>query len=377
MGMDDKLGGGSKALGLLAAAVVVLIGLKLAAPIVVPLLLAVFIAAATSPVVRWLTRRGLPTGASVLLVIVAVLGVLFALGFVITSALVDLNDAMPEYFAAATEAKRDAAAWLAGHGMGRAARSLAAFDLGAWLSDMTTATIVNSAPNLVSSFVVVFLVVAFILLESATFRTKVSWAKQAGGANLAHLAGTVHEIQKYLAVKSGISLATGILCGLWCWAWGVEHALLWGLVAFVLNYIPNVGSAAAAVPPILVALAHQGLGPASAVLVGYIVINMTLGNVLEPKLMGRALGLSPLVVVVSMIVWGYVLGPIGAVLSAPLTMVLKIVMAHTGDLRWVAVLLAPPRTDEWHARSSGVPAPPPPELRHSMHPPQGALHDAE
>lgn len=357
-------GRGSRALLLLAAAVIVLIGLKLAVAIVVPILLATFVAMATSPFVHWLHGRGLPTGAAVLLVVVGVLGLLGFLGFVITSAFVDLNDAIPRYMDELLAAKHDAAGWLAAHGMGRAGRSLELFDVGEWVTEIATTTLVEGAPDFVSSFVIVFLVAAFILLEAATFKSKAFWAKQAGGANLRHLAQMVTEVQKYIAVKSAISLATGVLCGLWAWAWGVEHALLWGLLAFILNYIPNVGSAIAAVPPVAVAVAAHGMGTGAAILVGYITINMTLGNVLEPRLMGRALGLSPLVVVLSMIVWGYVLGPIGAVLSAPITMVLKIILMHTEDLRWVAVLLAPPRSDEWHARHSVTPPTPSATISH-------------
>ena len=349
---------------LLAAAVIVLIGLKLSASVVVPIALAAFVAAATSPFVHWLHRGGVPRGVAVFLVITGVLGALAALGFIMTSAFVDLNDGLPQYMEEVAVAKRDAAAWLADHGMGRAARSLAVFDIGDWLSDLVTTVLVEGGPSFLSAFVIVILVVVFILLEAASFERKTFWAKQSGGANLRHLRQTVREVQKYLGVKSAISLATGILCGLWCVVFDVEHALLWGLLAFVLNYIPNVGSAVAAVPPVVVALAQHGLGVAAAILIGYIVINTILGNILEPKVMGRALGLSPLVVVLSMIVWGFVLGPIGAVLSAPLTMIVKIVLMHTEDLRWVAVLLAPARSDDWHARHSVTPPTPAPTLTH-------------
>lgn len=364
---DDRLAKGSKALLLLAAAVVVLMGLKLSASMVVPIILAVFIATATSPVADWLHRRGIPTGIAVVTVIVGVLGLLGIFGFILTTALMDLNDAGPTYLSAIGETKDAAAGWLAEHGMGRAARSLAAVDLGEWLTDITTETVVAEAPDFISAFVIVLLVVAFILLEAATFRSKAFWARKVGGVNLRHLGDTVGEIQKYLAVKTGISAATGVLVWAWSAAWSVEHAILWGLLGFALNFVPNVGSIIAAIPPIVVALANQGVGTALAILIGFIVINMTLGNVVEPKLMGRALGLSPLVVVLSMIMWGYVLGPIGAVLSAPLTMVLKIVLMRTEDLRWVAVLLAPPRSDEWHSRHSQVPPEP---MAH------GAAHEA-
>jgi len=358
MPIEDKLGKGSRALLLLAAVVVVLIGLNLAQAIVVPLLFAAFAAAATSPVADWLQRKHVPNGLAVLLVIFGSIGVIVGLGVLLTSALIDFNASVPEYLAAVTEGKRDAAAWLYEYDMRRAASTVTAFDVEEWSSELMTETLVSGAPDFVSALVITLLVIAFILLESATFRTKIRWSHRLGGLDLSHFGHTVKEVQKYLTIKTGISGVTGVGVGLWTAAWGVEHALLWGLLSFTLNFIPNVGSALAAIPPILVALAEGGPGTAAAVAAGIILINMVLGNVVEPKLLGRALGLSPLVVIVSMIVWGYVLGPVGAVLSAPLTMIIKIALMRTEDLRWVAVLLAPPRSDKWHERHSLDPPPP-------------------
>jgi predicted PurR-regulated permease PerM len=142
-------------------------------------------------------------------------------------------------------------------------------------------------------------------------------------------------------VKTGTSALTGLIVALLCWSCGVDLPVLWGLLAFLLNYIPNIGSVIAAVPPVLLALVQHGPGVAMGVAAGYLAVNFTVGNMLEPRLMGRALGLSPLVVFLSMLVWGWMLGPVGALFSAPLTMILKHWLAHTPDLTWIAVLLGP------------------------------------
>ena len=140
---------------------------------------------------------------------------------------------------------------------------------------------------------------------------------------------------------------TGIAIGIWLAILGVNHAFLWGLFAFLLNYVPNIGSIIAAIPAVLLALIQLGLGSAILVGIGYLVVNVVVGSIIEPKYMGKGLGLSTLVVFLSLVFWGWVLGPVGMVLSVPLTMVLKIGLESKEDTRWIAVLLgsAPPVSD--------------------------------
>jgi AI-2 transport protein TqsA len=132
-----------------------------------------------------------------------------------------------------------------------------------------------------------------------------------------------------------------VLVGILCALMGVDFAVLWGLTAFLLNFIPNVGSILAAAPAVLVALVQLGAGPAAGLAAGYLAINMTMGNVIEPRLTGASLGLSPLVVIVSLIFWSWLWGPVGMLLSVPLTTVVKICLESREDLRPIAVLLGP------------------------------------
>ncbi len=143
-----------------------------------------------------------------------------------------------------------------------------------------------------------------------------------------------------------VSVATGLLIGVWVGVLGVDFAIFWGLVAFVLNFIQNLGSVIAAVPTTLLAMVQIGVGRGLLVALGYLVVNMVIGNFIEPHLMGRRVGLSTLVVVLSLVFWGWVWGPIGMLLSVPLTMVLKILLENTEEFRWVAVLLGDSRAAE-------------------------------
>jgi len=159
-------------------------------------------------------------------------------------------------------------------------------------------------------------------------------------------------VQRYMAIKTWMSLMTGCVVALWLYIIGVDYPLLWGLLAFLLNYVPNIGSIIAAVPAVLLALIQLGGGSAILAGAGYLVVNMAIGNFLEPRVMGKGLGLSTLVVFISLVFWGWVFGPVGMLLSVPLTMTIKIALDSNEETRWASVLLG----------SETGPPPPPEEL---------------
>ena len=142
-----------------------------------------------------------------------------------------------------------------------------------------------------------------------------------------------------MAIKTLISLVTGIFITIWLTIIGVDYPLLWGLLAFALNYVPNIGSIIAALPAVLLAIIQLGLMRALLAAAGYIVINLLMGSVVEPRFMGRGLGLSTLVVFLSLLFWGWILGPVGMLLSVPLTITAKIALDSRDETRWIAVLL--------------------------------------
>ena len=182
------------------------------------------------------------------------------------------------------------------------------------------------------------LIVAFMLYEATGLREKLS--RIATPNQIQELSAAAREVNTYLVAKTVLSLLTGVLVFVWCWWRDVDVPLLWGLLAYLLNYIPTVGQIIAAVPAIALAWLQLGPGEALVVAAGFGAINLAIGAV-EPRVMGDALGLSALVVLVSMVVWGWLLGPVGALVSAPLTMVIKHTLAHSEQLRWMAELLGP------------------------------------
>jgi predicted PurR-regulated permease PerM len=187
------------------------------------------------------------------------------------------------------------------------------------------------------------LTVAFILLEAAGFGPKLTRAfgaeraERAAPAFAAFAAG----VKQYLYLKTLIGLLTGTLVALMLAILRVDFPILWGFVTFLFGYIPNIGSIVAAVPGTLLALVQHGPVVGLIVAVGYLVIDMGTGKVLEPRWMGHGVGLSPLVVLFSLVFWAFVLGPLGLLLAVPLTMTLKIALEATSEGRWLAVLLGP------------------------------------
>ncbi|MCA8944062.1 MAG: AI-2E family transporter, partial [Planctomycetes bacterium] len=185
----------------------------------------------------------------------------------------------------------------------------------------------------------------FMLGEANGFSSKVARAVGEGEA-LERARQLKDRIASYLSIKTVISLVTGVLIGLFTMFMGLDSPALWGFVAFAFNFIPNIGSIIAAIPAVLMALIVNGWPNALGVAIGYAIVNTVIGSVVEPKVMGRKLGLSTLVVFLSLLFWSWVFGPIGMLLSVPLTVAVKILCEHVEDLRPVAVLLGPDDPDD-------------------------------
>jgi AI-2 transport protein TqsA len=185
----------------------------------------------------------------------------------------------------------------------------------------------------------VIILTVFMLLEARMFGRRFSAICEARGPNFQRMLSATKDTQRYLGIKTAVSLATGLLAGLLCWAAGLDFFVFWGILAYALNYIPVVGSIIAGLAPTILALLLKG--PADAVVVGggYFLINTFLGNFLEPMLMGRRFGLSTLVVVMSVMFWGWLWGPIGMLLAVPLTMMVKVVLDNNDEFRWIAVAI--------------------------------------
>ncbi len=340
----EHFGKGSRALIVFAAACVAIAALKLAAPIVVPLLLAVFIAAGMKPIIDWLRRHGVPSWLAVTVSVLGVAAAMFGFSMLVVSATGEVRDAWPTYGRKIAELKVQVVQWLYGLGLRQMAISVGALDLRS-VGQELLAQRVAGITRFFSVTLLVVIVTIFMLVEVSNIDIKLERAREQRQVDSREAGPKLPlvEIQRYLIVKTGISALTGLLVGLLTWGFGLSAPVLWGLLAFLLNFVPQIGSVIAGIPAVALAALELGFGPAALIAAGYLVINMFLGNVVEPRITGQALGLSPVVVLVSVFAWGWVLGPVGALLSVPLTVAVKIYFASTDDLKWVATLLGPAR----------------------------------
>ena len=340
---------GAKVLLFLASLVVVVYGLKFAAPILLPAALALFLAVLSLPVMIFLQHRKAPSWLAIAITVLVNMGVFGLILLLASGSIADLQAQLPAYAARLTALQ---ASWIAGL-EARFNVPLGDYVAGdlvnpAAIVDFATAALGRIA-QFVSTTFLVFLIMIFMLAEAIVFPDKVRYILGDELGKDDRLAKVVGEIQTYLGIKTVVSLATGIILGVWCFALELDFPVLLGLVAFVLNYVPTVGSIIAAVPAVLLSLIlHGSLPHALMVSGGYVVVNTLFGNILEPNLMGRRLGMSTLVVILSLLFWGWTWGPLGALLSVPLTVIVKIRLENTQDLKWVAVLLdkAPPKPRE-------------------------------
>ena len=343
-----------------AACVVVLVaGLRAASSVIEPFLIALFVVTLSLPVLFWLKQR-LPTMLAVFGTILLDIAVLAAAGSLVGTTVNQLAGDMDKYQDRLTALLDDGVTWLEERGLQPEWLAVpdASERLGL-LSRLDSSLLFDFANQALrytatafSSLLIIAFIVIFMLFEAASFRGKVRMAFTGDGAE-ERFTRVMHEIQHYIGIKTVVSAATGLLIGAWVGLLGVDFFIFWGLVAFVLNFIPNLGSIIAAVPTTLLAMVQIGVGRGLLVALGYLVVNMVIGNLIEPHLMGRRLGLSTLVVVLSLVFWGWVWGPIGMLLSVPLTMVLKIMLENTEEFRWVAVLLGDGRAAERLAPASG------------------------
>lgn len=333
-----SLGRGSQAARTAAAAVVVAGGLKLASAMIAPFLLSLFVAAVTAPIVFYLRRRGVPDFLAISLAILVDVLFIGGVTLVVAGSMTTFYERLPDYQTRTHDLLLELNAFLSSHGL----RASDAVDeaLGPERMMGYVVALLGELASMASQSVIVVLTVAFLVIEIAYIRPKLD-ALLADQQNVQILAEAARKANTYLLVKTGVSLATGVFAGLSCAVFGLDFPILWGLLAYLLNYIPNLGGFISAGPPILLASITLGPAPTLGITGAYVLIHIIIGNILEPKITGDALGLSALVVFLSVIVWGFLLGPIGALLSAPLTLVLKHWLAHTEDWAFVAALLEP------------------------------------
>jgi len=377
-------GSGLRILLSLASVVVIVMGLKASAALFIPVMLGLFLALLSLPILNWLDDRALPRPLAVVATVLIDLLFLFVIVFLLSGVIGALQSKSADY----AERMRKQAAHFStsmdqqiarfGSFWSRAGDEVPpGTETGAetpapaitlspgtdlstvldtsfptfqelferyWDSNRLVAMmgqfdVVSRFTSLASQSIFALIVMIFILSESGRYAQKVRDVLRVKGPDLSLFQNTSRDIQKYLAIKTVSSAVTGILAAISCIIFRVDFPLLWGLVAFLFNYVPAIGSIFAAVPPVILALILHGFWPAAGVLACYLVINFTIGNFLEPIFLGDRFGISTVIVVLSVLFWGFIWGPVGMLLAVPLTMLVKVMLDNNSDLRWISAFM--------------------------------------
>jgi len=331
---------GTRFLFIAAALVVIIWGINQAQSALVSSLVAVFLAVLGMPLVQWLERKRVPHVAAVLAVLAGMVSLLFLVGGFVGASLGGFSASLPSYQQRIQEQVSVLQGMLAKKGLHVTDAELLGY-LNPAAAMKLAVDLLGGLGTALANIVLILLTVLFILLEASSFPVKIRAVLGDPRQTFPEFAKFAGDMQRYMLVTTGLNLAAGSLIGIWLAVLGVDSPVLWGFLAFMLLYIPHVGSILAAVPAVSLALVQFGLVRAALVAAGYLAVEFIIGNIVQPKLMGRKFSLSTLVVFLSLVFWGRMLGLLGAVLCVPFTMTLKFAFEHHKGTRWIAVLLGP------------------------------------
>jgi predicted PurR-regulated permease PerM len=330
----------TNALIVLASFTIIIAGMHYASHILIPFMLACFLAIITAPLLRFLLDKKVPAAIAVSIILSLLLSIGLLILVFVGASINEFSREMPFY---QEQLKLQLASTL---------QTLALYGLEFTekdISDLLNPSIaISMATNalgrlgaILTNSLLISLTIIFILLEASSFKHKIKLAFDNSQSSLEKFESFMHNVNRYLAIKTAISFATGFIIFIGLKIIGVNHPILWGVLAFLLNYIPNIGSIIAAIPAVLVAFIQLGPGAAFATISLFVIVNIMIGNIFEPKIMGKGLGLSTLVVFISLVFWGSIFGPVGMLLSIPLTMIMKIALESNEETRWIGILLGP------------------------------------
>jgi AI-2 transport protein TqsA len=321
-----------------ASFVIIIAGMKAAKSILVPFLLSLFISIICSPLLFWLRRKKLPMWAALSVVItIVLLAGLLVLALVGTS-LNDFTQSIPFYQEKLQEKFLEISTLLHNAGVNIPEEEiLGLIDPGAAMN--FASRILSGLGKVLSDAFLIFITVIFILLEAATFHSKLISILGKSADRINFFKTFSANINRYMVIKTWISLGVGVLVTVWCTMLGIKYSMIWGLLAFILNYVPVIGAIIAGFPVVLFALVQIGILSAALAAAGFLGIHILIGNILEPRIMGKGLGMSTLIVFLSLVFWGWVLGSVGMLLAIPLTMAVKIGLSSSEETRWIGTLM--------------------------------------
>lgn len=321
-----------------AAMIVICAGLMYAGSFVTTLLLALFVSIILSQPIFWLQRKKVPQGLAIAIVFIVVTGIFLGFGEIIAASLSSFSENQELYEKNLSEMGHSTLHFFEGKGVVIPTEKITNLYEPSKIMSFT-AGFLGQLGSLMGNSLTIFFLALFLLLELDTIPVKARAIMKGNVQSLAYFDTIGDSIRHYLSIKTVTSLMTGVFVWLGLALIGLDYAIIWALIAFLLNYIPNIGSIIAAIPAVAFALLQLGFGGAAWAVVIFVLVNMIIGNAVEPKMMGKGLGLSTFVVFLSLLFWGFILGTVGMFLSIPMTMAIKIMLEQNPKTKWIAVIL--------------------------------------
>ena len=325
----------------IAAIIIIFAGVIYAKSLITPFLLALFISIICEQPVSWLEKRKIPRGLALVIVILGMIILFSGFAVLIGGTISSFSGNLSKYESTLSSLSDSAVKFLNDKGLNIHQDQLFSFVQPAKILEFT-ATALNTVVNMMGNTFLILLIVLFTLMEFGSFSIKAKAILIGTDESVSYISTILQNIRHYLGIKTLICLLTGVLVFIALLIIGVDYPLLWALIAALMNYIPNIGSIIAALPAVLFALVQLGFGGALWTLGSFMIVNNILGNFVEPRIMGKGLGLSTLVVFLSLLFWGFILGPVGMFLSVPFTMTIKIILEQNEKTKWLAILLGTP-----------------------------------
>jgi AI-2 transport protein TqsA len=325
----------------LAALIVIFAGMIYAKQIIAPILLALFISIICMQPITWLEKKRVPRGLAIVIVILGLISIFLGFASLVGGTLSFFLSNASKYESTVSNITDSIIQFFNNRGFNIPKDQVSKLIQPEKIVEFTT-TAVKELLKMLGNAFLIFLIILFILMEFGSFSVKAKAITSGSYKSIAYFTTILQNIRHYLGIQTLVSLSIGILIYTALLIIGVDYPLLWALIAGLMNYIPNIGSIIATIPAFLFTLMQLGIGSALWTLGCFLIIHNVLGNFVGPKIMGRGLSLSALVVLLSLLFWGFILGLIGMFLAVPFTLTVKIILEQNEETRWLAILLGTP-----------------------------------
>ncbi len=358
---------------MLACAVIIIFGMKYAAEIITPILLAFVLAQIFLPMETWLISKGWKPWLALVLTLIVML---LVLGMIVSAAVTSIAqfiNQIPEYEVGIESMVENALNWFTNLSLENVNLpfnlpegfelnlnldpmqliNFESFDISSVvnLSTDLLGNVLSALANTFSNWIVIALLIAFMLADFHNLDERLERAFK-NTSQVETITSMTRSLRKYVSLTTYIGVLTGVVNAVFLIILGVDFAILWGLLGFLMNYIPNLGIWISIIPPTILAFLEFGWQRGLIVVIGFTVINNVLENVFKPKMMGDNLNISPLFIMISLVLWSFVLGPLGTILAIPMTLIItRLVLESSLETQWLAVLMSAQPQEEKHTRT--------------------------